>query len=353
MSVTDLNSFVERAKASEYFSGARLAGDLEQFLDEHGQACRQLGRELRGADRLYLVGSGGSLATLQTAKYLLDGFLAAPSEALHGYELIWRAPGGLGPGAVAFFASYSGETEDTVAALRFAREQGSRTVGIVRGGDSTIAREADEVIEYGSAAIFEAPLAALALLGAGLSEGTAGADTGAQIAFALRDVPAAVRAAVADEEVRAEQRAREFLSSRHLYVLGAGPLAPLAYKVALTVVMENLRIGGTWCDAAEFRHGPAEALERSQVDALVLLGTDESRAMTERSLAFLQSHGARTQVIDAADYLEVHPLLTPLVLNSVTQWFTVWSAILRGITDLDERVFMGRSVLATEGHAWP
>ena len=58
-------------------------------------------------------------------------------------------------------------------------------------------------------------------------------------------------------------------------------------------------------------------------------------------------------VIDARDYPEVHPLLTPLVLNLVTQWFTVWSAVLRGIADLDERVFMGRHVLAEGGHRWP
>ena len=48
--------------------------------------------------------------------------------------------------------------------------------------------------------------------------------------------------------------------------------------------------------------------------------------MTERTLAFLNEHGARTLAIDARDYPEVHPLLTPLLLNLVTQWFTVWSA---------------------------
>jgi len=41
------------------------------------------------------------------------------------------------------------------------------------------------------------------------------------------------------------------------------------------------------------------------------------------------------------------------VLNLVTQWFTVWSAVLRGITDLDDRVFMGRHMLAEGGHRWP
>jgi fructoselysine 6-phosphate deglycase len=351
--VTELETFVERAKASEYFSGARLADDLEGFLRDHAESCVGLGRELRDADHVYFVGSGGSLATLQTAKYLLDGVVGPPTEAVHGYDLIWRSPSRLRSGAVAFFASYSGETEDTVAALRFARERGARTIGIVRGGDSAIAREADHVIEYGSTAIFEAPIAALVLVGAGLAEGSPTEGSASALADALSDVPAAVRTTDREEEARAEERARAFLPSRHLYVLGAGPLAPLAYKVALTVVMENIRIGATWCDAAEFRHGPAEALERSTVDALVLLGTDESRAMSERTLAFLREHGARTQVIDATAYPPVHPLLTPLVLNSVTQWFTVWSAILRGITDLDERVFMGRQVLATEGHSWP
>jgi fructoselysine 6-phosphate deglycase len=351
--MSDQEAFVERSKESEYFSGARLAGDLERFLAERGDACRELGRELQGAEHLYLVGSGGSLATLQTAKFILDGFVEAPSEALHGYDLSWRNPIRLGSESVAFFASYSGDTEDTAAALRFARNRGARTVGIVRGGDSTIAREADYVLEYDSTAIFELPIAALTLVGAGLAEGSSSEDASAQIATALSAVPAAVQAAFDKEEARAEERARALLSSRHLYVLGAGPLAPLAYKVALTVVMENIRIGATWCDASEFRHGPAEALERSQVDALVLLGTDESRAMSERTLAFLEEHGARTQVIDAAAYPPVHPLLTPLLLNPITQWFTVWSAILRGITDLDERVFMGRNVLAKEGHTWP
>jgi fructoselysine-6-P-deglycase FrlB-like protein len=351
--VTNPNDYVERAKASEYFSGARVGEDLARFLDDRSESCRGLGRELREAAQLYFVGCGGSLATLQTARYLLDGKLDVPIDAMHGYDLIWRRPKRLDREAVAFFASYSGETEDMVAALRFARERGARTVGIVRGGDSTLAREADEVIDYGSAAIFEAPVAAMVLVAAGLAEGRSGSGALEFLANALKEVPAAVEAAVEEEEARAEARAREFLSSRHLYVVGAGPLAPLAYKVALTVVMENIRIGGTWIDASEFRHGPAEALERSQVDALVLLGTDESREMGERALAFLQKHGARTIVMDASSYPSVHPQLTPLVLNPITQCFTVWSAILRGILDLDERVFMGRSVLATGGHAWP
>jgi fructoselysine 6-phosphate deglycase len=349
----DVEALVERAKESEYFSGARLGDDLERFLGSEGDRCWEIGRSLRGADHLFLVGSGGSLATLQTAKYIVDSQLEVRCEPIHGYDLIWRAPARLRPGAAAVFASYSGETEDTVAALRFARERGVRTIAIVRGGGSALEEEADETIAYDSAAIFEAPIAAVVQLAAGLADGGPGGDELAAVAEALGEVPDAARAAYELEEGRAEQRARSLLSSRHLFVLGAGPLAPLAYKVALTVVMENIRIGGSWCDASEFRHGPAESLERSQMDALVLLGTDPSRPMVERTLAFLNEHGARTLALDARDYPVVHPLLTPLVLNLVTQWFTVWSAVLRGITDLDDRVFMGRHVLAEGGHRWP
>ena len=344
---------IARARCSEYFSGARLPEELGAFLAAEAGSCRELGRRLAGAERIYLVGSGGSWATLQTAKYVLDGVLATPIEALHSYDLIWREPAGLRPGALVLLASYSGETEDTVAAMRFARARGATTVGIVKGRDSAIGREADHAIAYRSAAIFEAPVAALLLLAAGMSEGTPASAAAEELARAVEAVPAAVRETLAGAGEWAEAEARRLLSSRHLYVLGSGPLAPLAYKVALTVVMENIRIGGTWCDASEWRHGPAEALERSQVDALVLIGTDASRPMCERTLAFLREHGARTLAIDAAAHATVHPLLTPLVLNTLTQWFTVWSAVLRGIADLDDRVFMGRQVLAEGGHRWP
>lgn len=347
--MNQLAAHVEAAKRSTYFSGARLADDLATFLNDRAGAAAELGEGLRGSGRLYLIGGGGSLATLMTAKVLFDRLTAIPTEALSGYELIWRQPEALGPDATAVFASYSGETEDTVAAFRLARQRGARTVALVNEAESTLGREADLTIAWGSAAIFEAPLAALTLAAAAAA-GTRSEEAEA-IRASLLAAPAVIETAVAAEAERAEEKARRFLNSRHIYVLGAGPLAPLAYKVALTVVMENIRVGGTYCDAMEFRHGPAEALERTQVDAMLLLGTDESRPVTQGTLDFLDRQGARTLVFDAAEYGEIHPLLTPLILNSITQWFVVYSAILRGITDLDARVFMGHGVLTDA--PWP
>jgi fructoselysine-6-phosphate deglycase len=347
--MTDLATLVEAAKHSTYFSGARLADDLGRFLDERAADAEELGAGLGGVERLYLVGSGGSLATLTTAKVIFDRLTVFPTEALSGCELVWREPAALGPGATAVFASYSGETQDTVEAFALAKERGARTVALVNTLDCTLGREADVAIPWESAAIFEAPLAALTL--AAIEAGGPRPEEGAALRESLLDSPAVIAAAVDAEAGRAEEKARRFLDSHHMYVLGSGPLSPLAYKVALTVVMENIRIGGTFSDAMEFRHGPAEALERIQIDAMVLLGTDASRAVVEGTLDFLERQGSRTLVFDAADYGDLHPMLTPLVLNSVTQWFVVYSAILRGITDLDDRVFMGHGVLTDA--PWP
>ena len=74
----------------------------------------------------------------------------------------------------------------------------------------------------------------------------------------------------------------------------------------------------------------------------------------ERVLTLAQTQGASVLVYDFADYGDLHPLLAPFVLMVPLQWFAVYSALLRGITDLDERVYMGRGVLAQgQGVTWP
>jgi fructoselysine-6-P-deglycase FrlB-like protein len=209
------------------------------------------------------------------------------------------------------------------------------------------------VIPFESALCYEAPVAALALLAARLAGRERDPATAHSLESSLAAIPGILDQLVPAELEAAEVTAHEFLSSTHMLVVGAGPLSSLAYKIALTVLMENVRILATPCDASEFRHGPAEALERQRPDMLFLLGTDESRAMALRTLAFCRENGARTLVYDAADLPPVHPLLTGLLLNSLTQCFVVHSALQRGILDLDDRVFMGRSVLAEDGARWP
>lgn len=356
--MADLTALVDAARESGLFTSPRLEADLPRFLGEQGAALDALaGRVAAGEfDHVYFVGSGGSWANMFSGSYVLDRLTSVASSVLTSYDLVWRDPSRLGPRALVFLASYSGSTEDTLAALRHANARGAHTVAIVNRHPSPMAAEAAQVIDYDSSALYVLPLAAVTRFGLELARQSNGPwqDEVAAARAQLDELPAMLGRAYRESEAPAREWAQRFLSSTALTVLASGPLYGLGYKFALTVFMENIRVNGSIIDAAEFRHGPVEALERQRLDVVALIGTDASREVTRRSVRVAEDNGARVLVLDAGDYPGLHPLLAPFVLLVPLQWFTVWSALLRGITDLDERVFMGRRILATGPDAtWP
>jgi fructoselysine-6-P-deglycase FrlB-like protein len=289
---------------------------------------------------------------MYSGAYLLRRYSRVPADAMLPYQLIWEAPPSLDRDATAFFASYSGETEDTLAALRFAKSRGVRTIAIVKDAASSIGREADEVIAYHARDLYGLPLCAAYLYAGELAGKDAGLDID-ELAAALEALPPVLGKAFRDDRANGEALARALLPEQVLYCVAAGPLYGLAYKFALTVFMENMRIHGSVIESSEFRHGPAEMLERQRATLFVLLGDDDSRAMGERAIETATRYGSRVEVLDIRSYGTLHPLLAPLVLLVPLQWFVVYSALLRGILDMDERVLMGRGVLATGGARWP
>ena len=345
---------VEQARRSELFTAPRLAGDLTRFLADHADevaaiAARAHRRDVRSA---YFVGSGGSWAAMYSGKYLADRFTNLATDAMLSYELTWRQPRRLGPDSIVFVASYSGATEDTLAALRHARRAGAHTVALVRRADSPIGLEADETIAYGSTALYALPMAAVSLFALewARQEGDREAEG---VIEGLHAVAPLIERAFEHDRSRGEVLGRELLPAQTLYCLGSGPLYGLAYKFGLTVFMENIRTHGSVVETAEFRHGPAEMLERQRADLAFLLGTDESRDLGLRTIDFARGQGANVIVFDAANYEGLHPLLTPFVLKVPLQWMVVYSAIMRGIDDLDERVYMGHRVLSDGEASWP
>ena len=95
---------------------------------------------------------------------------------LTSYELIWRESARLGPRALVFLASYSGSTEDTLAALRHANKAGATTIALTRRRHSPMATEADEVIDYESTALYALPLAAVTIFALELGRLSGGAN---------------------------------------------------------------------------------------------------------------------------------------------------------------------------------
>jgi fructoselysine 6-phosphate deglycase len=339
----ELDQYIERALHGDdsYFAVDRAPGAFEEDLLTMRGRCRELAAEFgAGVRNIYLVGAGGALANVVPLKAIFDRLLTIPSDEYQGYALVGQEPTQLGPDSLVFLASNTGETEDTLAALRFARSRGARTIAVGANETSTLAQEADASVGHAEwdDNIFLPPL----LVALALSDRIADEVLAAELLAGLGAVPGALRQAVSVELPRAEERAREFLGTTHFFVLGSGVLSALAYKLAYNIVMENVRISAAFIDALEYRHGPCEALERSRPDMLFLLGTDWSREQTLRTLDACHHGGAHTLVYDAADYEGLHPLLAPLVLYMAVQPFVIHSAVARGIVDLYPRVFMGK-----------
>ncbi len=351
----ELSKLVDKARQSLLFTAPVIGPDLERFLNEQGSAIRQLAKRAidEKISHIYWVGCGNSWVNLYSGKYLLDKFSDLPSDVYTAYDFIWRNPTRLNSKAWVFLASFSGATEDTTAALRFAKTHQAHTIAIVNKSDSLMGKEADEVIPYNSKALYILPLAFAYLFSLEVArlKGAAGVD---EIIKGLYKLPALLSKQYIEEEAPARELAEQFLQERMFYTMASGPLYGLAYKFGLTVFMENMRVNGSFMDATEFRHGPAEILDREKPVMVLLKGTDESRSMVERVQKICEANGARVLVFDMEKYSGVHPLLAPFALMIPLQWFAVWSALMRGITDLDERVLMGRGIMGKgQGVTWP
>jgi len=350
-----LEDLVGKGITSLLFSAPVLAPDLKRFLKDEQERIRELAQCAydEKIEHFYWVGSGNSWLNLAPGKYILDQMTNLTSDVLISYEFVWRNPKRLNKKSWVFVSSFSGATEDTVEALRHANASGATTISLVNKADSLLGREAKEVIAYNSKALYILPMAAVYLFALELAR-LNGAPRTDEIVKDIHRLPDLFARQYDQEREPAKMLAQEFLNERLIYTLASGPNYWLGYKFGLTVFMENMRVNGSFMDATEFRHGPAEVFDREKPAMVILKGTDPSRTLVERVCNICKNNGAHVAVFDSADYDNFHSLMGPFILMIPLQWFAVWSTLMRGITDLDERVLMGKGVLAEgEGVTWP
>ncbi len=348
-------AIVEKAIQSQLFSSPILAADLERFLKDEGARIRALAKRAldEKVEHIFFVGSGNSWVNLANGKYLLDRFTNLTSDVFVSYEFVWRNPKRLNQKSWVFTSSYSGATEDTVTALRHANAAGATTIAFINRADSLMGREAKEVFAYNSKGLYILPMAAIYIFALEIARLQGSSEAGSIIAE-IEGLPALFSRQFVEEREPARILAEEFVDERLIYTLASGPLYQLGYKYGLTVFMENMRVNGSFMDAQEFRHGPVEMFDREKPAFVILQGTDESRSLVGRVSEICKDNGAHVVVFDAAKYGNFHPLLSPFVLMIPLQWFAVWSTLMRGIFDLDERVLMGRGLLGKgKGITWP
>ena len=319
--------------------------------------------DLGAVNRVTIVACGTSFYAGMVAKYWFEQFARVPVDIDVASEFRYREPV-LEPGGLALFISQSGETADTLAALRHARAEGQVIAVVVNVPTSSMAREADLLLpthagpEIGVASTkaFTCQLAVLAALAANLARamGRLRADAEREIVAHLQEAPEAMSQALAYDEAIAAI-APLVAPARDVLYLGRGPEYPMAMEGALKL-KEISYIHAEGYAAGEMKHGPI-ALIDDAVPVIVLAPSGPLFEKTVSNMQEVRARGGKIILISDAKGLaeagegcmatievpQVHPLIAPLVYAIPVQLLAYHVAVLKG-TDVDQPRNLAKSV---------
>jgi glucosamine--fructose-6-phosphate aminotransferase (isomerizing) len=316
----------------------------------------------RSLERIVCVACGTSYYASLVGEWLVEELARLPVEVELASEFRYRNPV-VAPGTLVIAVSQSGETADTLGALREAQRLGGRTLAITNVRGSTLAREADAVLEMhagpeigvASTKAFTCQLAAFALLALKLATHRRATEPRDLQAFArsLHALPAALAQTLALEQAM-QAMAERFSQATNFLYLGRGPLFPVALEGALKL-KEVSYIHAEGCPAGEIKHGPIALVDttmpvivlaqRDRVYEKILSNMEEIRsrggmilALTDTSVPSLGS-----RVLEHHYFPETHWLLAPFLAVVPLQLFAYYVAVRRGL-DVDKPRNLAKSV---------
>src|SRR5947209_1766627 len=326
-------------------------------------ALPALESDLASVERVTIVACGTSSYVAMIGKYWIERFAGIRVEVDVASEFRYRDPVLL-PNTLGIVISQSGETADTLAALRHMKEKGVRTAGIINVPTSSMAREVDLLLpthagpEIGVASTkaFTCQLAVMAALSAYIAraKGRLSVDEEKEIVAHLQEAPAALNAALGhDDDIAA--MAHLIAPARDVLYLGRGPDYPMAMEGALKL-KEISYIHAEGYAAGEMKHGPI-ALIDDQVPVIVLAPSGPLFDKTVSNMQEVRARGGRIVLISDAEGISqagegamatiemphVHPLLAPLVFAVPVQLLAYHVAVLKG-TDVDQPRNLAKSV---------
>ncbi len=315
------------------------------------------------ADSAIIIGCGTAHYAGRVAEYWLEQIAGVPVETDIASEFRYRKPA-FGKNSFGVFVSQSGETADTLAALRYCKEHKLKTLAVVNVPESTIWREADArlptlagpEIGVASTKAFTAQLSALAALAiaVGRARGAIDAKEESRLVRALMETPRLIADALhAEPEIDAI--AQELSHARDVLYLGRGVHYPIALEGALKL-KEISYIHAEGYAAGELKHGPIALID--EATPVVVVAPHD--ALFEKTLSNMQevnARGGRLIVItDAAGAAEVgdiashiilapacDPFVAPLVYSAPIQLLAYFTAVHKG-TDVDQPRNLAKSV---------
>jgi glucosamine--fructose-6-phosphate aminotransferase (isomerizing) len=314
-------------------------------------------------ERITIIACGTSYHAGLVAKHWFERLARLSVEVDIASEFRYRAPA-MPRGGAAIFISQSGETADTLAALRYARSEGQHIIAIVNQPESSIAREADVVVptlagpEIGVASTkaFTTQLAVLACFTLALARARGAIDAARESALAGALTEVASRASeVLNHDQRIGEIAAQIAEARDVLYLGRGTAYPLALEGALKL-KEISYIHAEGYAAGEMKHGPIALIDEN-VPVIVLAPHDDLFEKTLSNVEEVMARGGRVVMIsDPAGVARLgtrlahglavppcDPFVTPLLYAIPIQLLAYHVAVLKG-TDVDQPRNLAKSV---------
>jgi len=319
--------------------------------------------DLSAIKRVTIVACGTSFYAGMVAKYWFEQFARMPVDLDVASEFRYRTPV-MEEGGLALFISQSGETADTLAALRHAKAEGQKIAVVVNVPTSSMAREADLLLpthagpEIGVASTkaFTCQLAVLAALATNFARAK-GRMTAAEekvIVHHLAEAPAAINQALAQDEA-IQALAPLIVPARDVLYLGRGTDYPLALEGALKL-KEISYIHAEGYAAGEMKHGPIALIDEA-VPVIVIAPSGPLFEKTVSNMQEVQARGGKVVLISDEEgiaaagegcmatlaFPKVHPLIAPMVYAVPVQLLAYHVAVLKG-TDVDQPRNLAKSV---------
>jgi glucosamine--fructose-6-phosphate aminotransferase (isomerizing) len=319
--------------------------------------------DFAATSRLLIIGCGTASYAAQVAEYWIENLAGLPVEIDLASEFRYRNPAFMKDDA-ALFVSQSGETADTLEAMRMCKAAGLKTIALVNSPHSSMAREADFVVptlagpEIGVASTkaFTCQLAALASLAvlAGVQRGRVDADAQQQRVDELMALPGLMATALKIED-QVDTLASELSHAAIVLYLGRNEFFPLALEGALKL-KEISYIHAEGYAAGELKHGPIALIE-DDVAVVVIAPKDalfnktrssilEVRARGARVIAITDEAGARELADEASSIItlpDASGLAAPIVAAVAVQLLAYHVAVHKG-TDVDQPRNLAKSV---------
>ncbi len=347
-----------------------VADTLRGRTDETGRLVldelRMDEAELRAIDKIVFIACGTAAYAGMVAKYAVEHWTRIPCEVDLAHEFRYRDPV-VNDRTLVVAISQSGETMDTLMAVKHARQLGARVISICNTHGSTIPRESDAVlythagpeIAVASTKAFLAQITACYILGLYLAQLRGGtyADEAQAVMKDLHEMPAKIQT-VLDGQDRVREIARFMADTRSVLFLGRHVGYPVALEGALKL-KELANIHAEGFAAGELKHGPIALIEPGQPVFVIVPSPSSEHGLHGKVVSNIQevrARGARTIVIaeegdeDVVPFADViirvpatPPLLAPLVTTVPLQVFACELASAKGL-DVDQPRNLAKSV---------